>query len=314
MKILIGHTGFVGSNLYKQGGFDAGFNSKNIEDAYGTKPNLCLYSGIRPEKFRADRFPEDDLLHVQEALEHIKRIQPQKLVLISTVDVIPQGQTQDIYEDTSYQTEKLTPYGKNRLFLEQEVRALYPETLIIRLPALFGAGLKKNFISDLITRIPAMLKRAKMEELSAKEAALLQYYSEDENGFFRLKPDISEEEARLLRNMFENLGFSAVHFTDSRSNFAFYNLNYLWAHIETLMAHKIKLAHMAAEPIRASVIYESIYGKAFINEILDTPFDYSFFKTSHSALLGGGGGYIFSRDVIGGEINDFVKDAVGGEV
>ena len=314
MKILIGHTGFVGSNLYKQGDFDAGFHSKNIADAYGAKPSLCVYSGIRAEKFRADRFPEDDLLHVQEALENIRQIQPQKLVLISTVDVIPHGQAQDVYEDTPYHSEKLTPYGKHRLFLEREVRARYPEALIIRLPALFGAGLKKNFIYDLIKYIPAMLKSAKMEELCAKEAALMRYYSEDENGFYRLKPDISAEDESLLKKLFENLGFSAIHFTDSRSKFAFYNLAYLWGHIEILMAHKIKLAHMATEPIRANAIFENIYGRAFVNEVQGTPFDYSFFKTSHSELLGGGKGYIFSKDVIIGEIKDFVKDAVGGEI
>ncbi len=32
MRALIGHTGFVGSNLLKQAEFDRCYNSKNIEE------------------------------------------------------------------------------------------------------------------------------------------------------------------------------------------------------------------------------------------------------------------------------------------
>ena len=149
MDILVGYTGFVGSNLYKQHKFDGVYNSKNIADAFGTAPDLCVYSGVRAEKFTADRFPEQDLAHIKESLDNIRRINAEKLVLISTIDVIP-PQKENIFEDTAYDTNKLTPYGKNRLYLEHEVRRLYPDAHIIRLPGLFGGGLKKNFIYDII--------------------------------------------------------------------------------------------------------------------------------------------------------------------
>ena len=35
MNILVGYTGFVGSNIYASGGIDAGFNSKNNKEDYG---------------------------------------------------------------------------------------------------------------------------------------------------------------------------------------------------------------------------------------------------------------------------------------
>ena len=37
-RALIGHTGFVGSNLARQGAFDALYNSSNIESIAGSTP------------------------------------------------------------------------------------------------------------------------------------------------------------------------------------------------------------------------------------------------------------------------------------
>ena len=39
--ILVGYTGFVGSNLYMQHNFNGVYNSSNIKDAYGADPDLC---------------------------------------------------------------------------------------------------------------------------------------------------------------------------------------------------------------------------------------------------------------------------------
>jgi len=309
MKILVGHTGFVGSNLSAQHKFDGVYHSANISDAFGTCPDLCIYAGIRSEKFTADQFPADDLNHILDALENIKKIAPKKLVLISTVDVIPsqQKQGENIYEDSQYQTEKLSFYGQNRLLLEKEARKYFPGALIVRLPALFGGGIKKNFIYDLIHFIPAMLKKAKFEELCGKAPDLKGFYKENENGFFRLIADISVNDRKMLKTLFKNLGFSAINFTDSRSKYAFYNLKYLWDHIQILLDHKITLAHMAAEPVSAAEIYNAVYGENFTNEIMAQPFDYSFFKTRHCSCLGGRNGYIFAKDQIILEVLEFVN-------
>ena len=307
MKILIGYTGFVGSNLLKQYKFDSVFNSKNISGAFGLSPDLCIYAGIRAEKFAADKFPADDLAHINDALENIKKIAPKRLVLISTVDVIPSQQTENIYEDKEYPTDKLSPYGQNRLFFENEVRKYFPDALIIRLPALFGDGIKKNFIYDLINFIPAMLRKAKFEELFEKAPELRNFYKEDENEFFRFIPDISEKDRKALKILFKNLGFSAINFTDSRSKFAFYNLKYFWEHIQILLDNKITLAHITTEPVSAAEVYYAVNGEPFTNEIMPQPFDYSFFKTRHCECLGGKDGYIFAKDRVIAEILEFVK-------
>ena len=53
MTILVGYTGFVGSNIYDaaKDQMDAVYNSKNIEQAYGTNPDLLIYAGLRAEKY-----------------------------------------------------------------------------------------------------------------------------------------------------------------------------------------------------------------------------------------------------------------------
>ena len=163
MKSLVGYTGFVGSNLYRNGMFDAVYNSRNIEEAYGTAPDLLVYSGLRAEKYLANNAPEKDMEQIKQAQMNIENIRPKKLVLISTIDVfkIPR----DVNEESEIDMNGLHPYGYNRYRLECWVRENYPDALIIRLPGLFGQNLKKNFIYDYIHVIPYMLKEEKMTEL-----------------------------------------------------------------------------------------------------------------------------------------------------
>jgi nucleoside-diphosphate-sugar epimerase len=75
----------------------------------------------------------------------LERVKTQRFVLISTVDVY--GQVNGVDEDRP--PSGATPYGRHRLELEQFVRARF-HALVVRLPALFGSGLKKNAIYDLM--------------------------------------------------------------------------------------------------------------------------------------------------------------------
>ena len=163
MNILVGYTGFVGSNIYAAGDFDAVYNSKNIEDSYGTNPELLVYAGLRAEKYLANNEPGKDMELIIQAEENISKINPKKLVLISTIDVFKNPKNVD--ERSKIETEGLHAYGYNRYQLELWVREKYPDALIIRLPGLFGKNIKKNFIYDYINVIPFMLKEEKMEEL-----------------------------------------------------------------------------------------------------------------------------------------------------
>ena len=84
---LVGYTGFVGSNIIKNFKFDNLYNSKNIDEAFGTNPDLLVYSGVRAEKFLANNEPKKDLEIIKNAFNNIKKINPKHVVLISTIDV-----------------------------------------------------------------------------------------------------------------------------------------------------------------------------------------------------------------------------------
>ena len=84
--------------------------------------------------------------NIENAFYNIQQIQPKKLVLISTIDVYKSPI--NVNEDTPIISEDLQPYGANRYYLEQKVRDDFPETLIIRLPGLFGKNIKKNFLGS----------------------------------------------------------------------------------------------------------------------------------------------------------------------
>lgn len=301
MNVLVGYTGFVGSNIYAVGKFDAVFNSKNIEEAYGTNPELLVYAGLRAEKYLANHAPEKDMELIRQAEENISKINPKKLVLISTIDVFKEPK--DVDENSEIDTEDLHAYGYNRYQLELWVRKHYPEALIIRLPGLFGKNLKKNFIYDYMNVIPFMLKQEKFEELKRKDPELMNYYELQENGFYKV--NVSEEEKENLKKRFRRLGFSALHFTDSRSVYQFYNLGRLWNDIHIALEHGITVWHPATEPISTGEIYEYLTGESFVNELPGKPADYDY-RTLYAQIFGGTDGYIAMKNEILKEIKEFV--------
>lgn len=299
---LVGYTGFVGSNIYATGKIDAAYNSKNIEKAYGTCPDLLIYAGLKAEKYLANNSPEKDMELIRQAEENIIKINPKKLVLISTIDVFKIPKNVD--ENSVIDTENLHPYGYNRYQLELWVRENYPDALIIRLPGLFGKNIKKNFIYDYINVIPFMLKEVKFEELAAKDPELKKYYQFQDNGFYKV--NVSDDEKDGLKERFRTLGFSALNFTDSRSIYQFYNLGRLWEDIQTVLNAGIKLWHPATEPVSAGELYEYLTGEKFVNELGGVPMDYDY-KTIYAKLFDGGKGYIELKDSILNSIKDFVE-------
>lgn len=303
MKALVGYTGFVGSNIYAAGAFDAAYNSKNITDAFGTNPDLLVYSGLRAEKYLANNVPEKDWDLILQAEENIERINPKKLVFISTIDVFKNPV--DVDEDSAVDTVDLQVYGYNRYQMELWVRERYPDALIIRLPGLFGQNIKKNFIYDYINVIPFMLKEEKMNELAEQDKDLKVFYSLQENGFYKVNP-LNNAENELLKRKFKQLGFSALNFTDSCSVYQFYNLGRLWNDIQTALAADITLWHPATEPISAGELYHYLSGETFVNELNGKPANYNY-KTRHSELFGGNNGYICDKETVMKEIKEFVK-------
>ncbi|MCD6460589.1 NAD(P)-dependent oxidoreductase [bacterium] len=144
---VIGHTGFVGSNIIAQSDFDDFYNSKNIFEIKNKKYDLVVCSGISAVKWLANKEPQNDWNNIKNLLDCLKEVECGKFILISTVDVYPD--TNGVDEDSIIDAENLQPYGKHRLMAEQFVEKKF-DSLIVRLPGLFGKGLKKNAIYDFI--------------------------------------------------------------------------------------------------------------------------------------------------------------------
>lgn len=148
MKALIGYTGFVGGTIASQTQFDEQYNSKNIHEIAGKEFDLIVCAGAPGKKWLANQEPQQDLLSIRNLIEHLKTAHAKQVILMSTVDIFNEISGQN--EETPIDVEALQPYGKHRYMLEQAVMEHFPKVTVIRLPALFGVGLKKNFIFDLI--------------------------------------------------------------------------------------------------------------------------------------------------------------------
>lgn len=305
---LVGYTGYVGSNILAKAGdkISGLYNSKNIEEAYGTNPDLLIYSGMRAEKYLANNDPKADMGLVLEAQNNITKINPKKLVLISTIDVLkdPLGKDEDAYIETC----GLHAYGLNRYYLEKWSRQNYPDCLIIRLPGLYGINIKKNFIYDYINVIPFMLKADKFEELSMRDLRLKNYYKLQDNGFYKLNT-INADDKKLLKEIFRNLDFTALNFTDSRNTYQFYPLSRLWDDINTALSHNLTLWHPATSPLSASEVYKYLTGNEFSNEISDNPLYYDF-KTKYASIFGGKDSYLMNKNEVLEDIKAFVKEQI----
>ena len=145
---LIGHTGFVGSNIHRQMKFDFLYNSKNIDDIVGKSFDLVVCAGVPAVKWWANKNPEEDLAIIESILDKIISIKAKRFILISTIDTYPIPLK--VNENNEIDINSVQPYGKHRLILEKKLKNNFENYNIIRLPGLFGHGLKKNIIFDML--------------------------------------------------------------------------------------------------------------------------------------------------------------------
>jgi hypothetical protein len=184
-RALLGHTGFVGSNLLAAGGYTDTFNSANFQTMRGGRFDAVVCCGISAVKWRANKEPTTDLARIEALLDVLDTVEAGHFTLISTIDVYPDPSAR-LDESGLLSDAANHAYGRNRLLAERRVTARFPRHLVARLPALFGSGLKKNIIFDLLngnqthtinpatifqwyplTRLPADLERAQELQLDA---------------------------------------------------------------------------------------------------------------------------------------------------
>lgn len=143
---LIGHTGFVGKNLTLQTQFDKLYNTANISQVGGLYDTVVC-SAAPAVKWLANKEPQEDLSNIEALMLNLETVQCKRFILISTIDVYSSTEGND---EASTAYEGLQGYGRNRRLLEEFVEHTFSNHLVVRLPALFGKGLKKNVLFDLL--------------------------------------------------------------------------------------------------------------------------------------------------------------------
>jgi hypothetical protein len=146
---LVGCTGFVGSTLRRQAEFDSCFHRPNVHEMRGRSYDLVVCCAAPAAKWWANRHPDDDWANLRALTWDLGYVEADRMVLISTVDVYPHPVGVD--EHSAIDAEGNHAYGRHRRRLEEFVSGHFEAATVIRLPALFGAGLKKNLVFDLLT-------------------------------------------------------------------------------------------------------------------------------------------------------------------
>jgi hypothetical protein len=146
---LIGHNGFVGSTLKARRSFDHLYNSSNIEEIAGQSYDRVVCAGVSAVKWLANKDPAADRAAIARLAGPLEKAKIGELILISTIDVHPDPTSGDD-EGAIIDPAGNHAYGAHRFELEEWARKTFPICRIVRLPALFGAGLRKNALFDLL--------------------------------------------------------------------------------------------------------------------------------------------------------------------
>ncbi|QJP16153.1 sugar nucleotide-binding protein [Starkeya sp. ORNL1] len=263
---LIGFTGFVGQNICRLHEFEAQFNSRNISEVRGGSYEVIVCAAAPATMWAANKDPDGDLRNIRELVGHLEHVTAERFVLISTVAVLD-GADAGLDETTSrFETAKA--YGRNRRFLEEACASRFSKSHILRLPALFGRGLKKNFLFDILNPIPSFLASDKYAELlqkmSPRATSIMQgiYRFADDFGMYRCERHLLNRNQRsiLTEAMFE-IDFTALNFTNADSTFQYYGLSSLWSDIVRAIEHDLPVMHLAPAPLCANEIYAALTGR-----------------------------------------------------
>lgn len=130
---LIGHTGLIGDSLLGKQEFDLLYNSSNIQDIRNLEIDTVYCCAPSGNRLHVNQHPLQDLDNINAMISELSCTKIKKMILVSTVD------TQHCPD---------TPYGKNRLKLENFVKT-FTDHHIIRLSTLIDHKIKKNVLYDL---------------------------------------------------------------------------------------------------------------------------------------------------------------------
>jgi len=148
-KITIIGKGFVGKNLLNQYSEfkHQVYDSKNISLINQQEHDIILCAAPSGKKWLVNQDKQKDLDNIMSLVDILKKTKFKKLILFSTIDIYNNNCVIENEQSINFNIE---PYGNNRRIFENEIMQMTDCTHVIRLPALFGNYLEKNYIYDLL--------------------------------------------------------------------------------------------------------------------------------------------------------------------
>lgn len=306
---LIGHTGFVGSALLRQARFAACFNSANIAAIDGQAFGTLVCAAAPGSMLEANRAPDRDAAQIDALIARLATVRAERFVLISSIAVLADFAGGDDEGTGAFQQE--LAYGRHRRALEAFVERHFASSLIVRLPALFGHGLRKNFLFDLMNPVPSLLTEAKRDALiggldPALAAWVEALYAPDAvTGLLKLDRAALNADRRraTLEDAADALGASATQFHHPQTTYQYYPIDRLWQDIGIALEAGLSHLHLVAEPLTAAAIHQRLIGRP----MPQTParLHREDMRTRHAALWGAEGPYQFSAAATLNRLADF---------
>lgn len=295
---LIGHTGFVGGALLRQTRFGACYNSANIAGIGGARFGTLVCAAAPGSMLEANRAPERDKAAIDALIARLETVEAERFVLVSSIAVLADFAGGADESTTDYQHD--LAYGRHRRLLEAFAEERFPDHLIVRLPALFGAGLRKNFLFDLLNPVPAMLTEARHAALRSElggdlGAWLTALYTPDAaTGLLKLDRAALKADPRgpALEAALDALGATATQFHHRETTYQYYNTDRLWQDIGIARDAGLTHLHLAPAPLMAADIHLRLTGRP----MPETPArpHCEDMRTRHADLWGAAGPYQFA--------------------
>jgi hypothetical protein len=258
----------------------------------------------------ANAAPEEDRANLRHLADRIATARFDRLVLVSTIAVLDDLGAGHTESSARYESGKA--YGRNRRELEVMLTKRHG-AVVLRLPALFGEGLRKNFLFDLLNPVPSFLKPEVYQELGRvfsdeERAAAAGVYRFDKTlQMMRLDRDPLDRTpaGALLRAAFSRANRTARNFTNSRSAFQFYNLAYLARDIERCLEASLDLLHVCSEPIGAGELHRALLGESFHSD--GPPPVREDMRSDHARLWGSETQYLYGWDQVMADLLQFAR-------
>jgi len=150
-EAIVGYTGFVGGFLRESRPDADLYNSKNIETMRGRTYDTVYCAGLPATKWLVNNDPATDKRNIDALKDVLMTVAVHShFVLISTIDVHDHAHAHQ--QEHTPIVPSSEPYGRHRYEFEEWVVNTFGAHVVtvLRLPALFGVGLKKNVLFDLV--------------------------------------------------------------------------------------------------------------------------------------------------------------------